>query len=124
MNNTYTPSITEAHTPDDGGWTTYGESNVLLLSIRQFTELVQLENKGYSYAWLWDESSNGYIFCIKLNSGEERAILFAEDHAGKLLMESEGSGVFTIALTSLPLEQVDDATTILWLPGIELNPQP
>ncbi|MGM7702446.1 hypothetical protein ACSVDE_12030 [Pseudalkalibacillus sp. Hm43] len=121
MNNHYSPSITEAHTPEDGGWTTYEDSPVLLISIPAFGDLVHIENKGYSYAWLWDESCNGHIFCFKLNSGEERAILFAEQFAGKLLKEPEAREIFHIALTASELTEMDDDTTILWLPGIEFK---
>lgn len=123
MKNHYTPSVTEAHSPEDGGWTNYEDTNVLLLSVPSFDDIVHIENKGYSYAWLWDDETRGHIFCFKLNTGEERAILFSDDHAGKLLKEPEGQVVFHIAMTSRSLEDLDDETPVLWLPGIELKTQ-
>jgi hypothetical protein len=123
MKNHYIPSVTEAHSPEDGGWTNYDDTNVLLLSVPSFKNIVHIENKGYSYSWLWDDETRGYIFCFKLNSGEERAIFFTDDYAGKLLKEPEGQEVFHIALTSSPLKELDDETSVLWLPGIELKAQ-
>ncbi|MGP4081998.1 hypothetical protein ACTWQL_19105 [Pseudalkalibacillus sp. R45] len=124
MDNQYTPSVTEAYMPEDGGWTTFRETPVLLLSFPKFDQLVQIDNRGYSYVWLYDEGMEGHVFCFKLNSGEERALLFKNDHAGKLLLEQEAQALFHIALTSTMLEEMDDDTPLLWLPNIEFTPRP
>ncbi|WP_408007286.1 hypothetical protein ACJROX_21705 [Pseudalkalibacillus sp. A8] len=124
MENQFKPSVTEAYIPDDGGWTSYKETNVLLISIPRFDQLVQIENKGYSYVWLYDEEMDGHIFCFKLDSGEERAILFKHEHAGRLLQKEEAQELFHIAVASTKLDEIDDDTYLLWLPNVEFTPRP
>ncbi len=124
MEDQFKPSLTEAYIPEDGGWTSFNGINVLLLSIPQIDQLVRIQNKGYSYVWLYDKEMDGHIFCFKLNSGEERAVLFKNENAGRLLLKEEAKDLFHIAVASTKLEEINDDTFLLWLPSVEFTPRP
>jgi hypothetical protein len=121
MEGTYQPDIHEAVYPRDGGWTKDGGQDVLLLSIPEFGELPGRAVDAFDYAWLYDNSLKAYILCFRLQDGTERAILFQEEHAGKLLTDSPAYETFTVAISDQSLEVLCDDTPFLILPDIQLK---
>lgn len=124
MNQKYYPTVTEAVLPDDGGWTNAGDRVVLLLSLSSFSELIHMSFETYDYAWLYDPEKDSYLFCFKLDNGEERAISFSKEYAGRLLQDKEADGLFDIAITSLPFEELQEDSDYLYLPDIRLDRHP
>lgn len=121
MGRTYHPTVREVVHPTDGGWTKERGSNVLLLQIPEFKahtgEIVQ----SFDYAWLYDSTLKAYIFCFKLSDGTEKAVIFEANHAGLLLTDLQSYETFALAITHQSLERLDDQTSMLFLPGIDLH---
>lgn len=123
MTKEYQPQVTEGYHPEDGGWTKL-EQPVLLLSLPVFAdEWIHQDVKAYDYAWLFDKQQNSYIFCFRLHSGVEKAILFQANYAGRLLLEPEAYQKFTIAITNQDFNQLTDESDYLLLENIELARQ-
>ena len=117
----YVPKVTEGIYPEDGGWTSDENGNVLLLSVPLLAPIIQTTVTKFDYSWLYDETINAYIFCFKLNGEKESAIVFQSEHAGQLLITEEAVKEFSIAITEAPFEQLTDQSTYLYLPKISLN---
>ncbi|WP_142296515.1 hypothetical protein [Lottiidibacillus patelloidae] len=120
----YIPSIKEGFIPEDGGWTTSGQGNTMLLSIPQLKAKINQKLDKYSYAWLYDKKQDAYIFCFQLDGKEEYAILFQAEYAGKLLLEQEAYERFTVAITDLPFGHLTEQSNYLIINEVEITRQP
>jgi hypothetical protein len=124
MKSTYEPTISEGIFPEDAGWTSDGDETVLLLSVPELSSLIGRDVQHYSYAWLFDKQLDAYILCFQLNSQDEYAIIFKADHAGRLLLEKEAYESFTIAITSVPFEDLKETSSYFMLKNIHITRQP
>ncbi|MGO4890056.1 hypothetical protein ACJ2A9_20105 [Anaerobacillus sp. MEB173] len=117
----YEPTISEGVYPSDGGWSKDNGRDILILSIPEFADLMNIEYNSYHYAWLYDKNLNAYIFCFRLDHGEERAVIFHAEHAGVLLTEEMAYQSFQIAITDASFENLTEKTSYLLLNEIELQ---
>jgi hypothetical protein len=118
---TYSPKISEAHIPFDGGWTEENGSAVLLLSVPTFPLHIPTVIHTFSYTWLYETDMNAYVLCMQLNKKEEFGLLFAQNEAGQLLLDMDAYGEFSLVITKESLEKIDDATPYLSFPKISLT---
>ncbi|MBU8905276.1 hypothetical protein [Desertibacillus haloalkaliphilus] len=121
MANQYEPTVSEAVFPSDGGWTMDGDKHVLLLSIPEFSEVINHSFESYRYAWLYDKENDAYIFCFQFDDGFERAVLFQREHAGILLTEAAAYEMFTIVISDQAFDKIDEQTVLLELPQIKIT---
>ncbi|WP_078379338.1 hypothetical protein [Sutcliffiella halmapala] len=117
---TYSPNITEAHIPHDGGWTEDNGVPVLLLSIPSIESVIPLKIQRYSYTWLYEGELDAYILCVQINKKEEFGVVFSQQEAGQLLLDALAYEEFTIVICKEPIEEIDDHTAYLSLPKISL----
>lgn len=117
----YSPNITEAHLPVDGGWTIDDGIPVLLLSIPSLGNLIPTRIDKYSYAWLYEKEMDAYIFCVQINNHDEFGILFSRDEAGQLLLDADAYGEFTVVLCKEAFDQLEEETPFLNFPKISLT---
>ncbi|KMJ57785.1 hypothetical protein AB685_13125 [Bacillus sp. LL01] len=118
---TYSPNISEAHIPFDGGWTEENGTPVLLLSVPTIPIEMNINIHKFSYTWLYEKEMNAYVLCILLNKEEEFGLIFSQKEAGQLLLDSEAYGVFTVVITKESLQQLGDDTPYLSFPKISLS---
>jgi hypothetical protein len=120
----YIPKVREAAIPEDGTWAELAQKNMLILSIPEWGELVELSVEHFQYVWMYDRLEDAYLLCIKLNDKIEKAIAFAKEHAGLLLAKEQADKPFPILIVTESLEQFADKTPYLYLPQIELKRHP
>lgn len=117
----YSPNITEAHHPEDGGWTIDGGIPVLLLSIPSLGDLIPTKINKYSYAWLYEKEMDAYIFCARINNKDEFGVLFPREEAGRLLLEADAYGEFNVVICKEAFEHLEDDTPFNAFSNISLN---
>jgi hypothetical protein len=117
----YSPNITEAHHPEDGGWTEENGIPVLLLSIPSLGDLIPTKIDKYSYAWLYEKEMEAYIFCVQVNNRDEFGVIFSREEAGQLLLDAEAYGEFTVIICKEAFDQLEDDTPFLTFPKISLT---
>ncbi|WP_404429013.1 hypothetical protein [Sutcliffiella horikoshii] len=118
---TYSPNLSEAHIPYDGGWTDENGTPVLLLSVPTFPiEMTTIIHK-FSYTWLFEKEMNAYVLCIRLNNQEEFGLVFGQKEAGVLLLDADAYGEFTVVVTKEQMENLKDDTQYLSFPKISLT---
>jgi hypothetical protein len=110
---TYIPNISEAHIPNDGGWTEDSGVPVLLLSIPSLESFIPISVDKYSYTWLYEKELDAYVLCVQINKNEEFGILFSQQEAGQLLLDADAYGEFTVVICKEALEEIEDSTTYL-----------
>lgn len=120
----YKPSIKEGVYPDDAGWTQDGSKNILLLSIPMLSHVIRQTVTKFDYAWLYNKEIDAYIFCFKLSNGQEYAIFFQVDHAGRLLMDQNAYEEFSIVLTDKAFNVLTEDSEFITLSNIRLVRQP
>ncbi|WP_404468756.1 hypothetical protein [Sutcliffiella horikoshii] len=118
---TYSPNLSEAHIPYDGGWTEENGTPVLLLSVPTIPIEMTTDIHKFSYTWLYEKEMNAYVLCILLNSQEEFGLIFSQKEAGVLLLEADAYGEFTVVVTKEQLEDLKDDTPFLSFPKISLT---
>lgn len=124
MSQRYIPQIREASIPEDGGWAELENHPVLLLSIPEWTDIVNQSAEGYQYVWMYDRAEDAYLFCFRLNNQMERAIAFPKEHAGLLLQDERSYQPFSILVTAESLAEVHDESPLLLLQQVELKRHP
>ncbi|MBD1372547.1 hypothetical protein IC620_09290 [Hazenella sp. IB182357] len=124
MTKRYVPQIREAHIPEDGVWAEIDASPVLILSIPEWSAIINEHTKGFKYVWMFDRTEDGYIFCFHLESGIEKAIAFPKEHAGILLMNDYTNSSFAIIITDQELKDISDEATGLLLRDVYLKRHP
>ena len=117
----YSPKITEAHHPADGGWTEENGIPVLLLSTPSLENLIPTRIDKYSYAWLYEKEMDAYIFCVQINNRDEFGILFSREEAGQLLLDADAYGEFTVVMCKEAFDQLEEDTPSLILSKISLT---
>ncbi|NMH75102.1 hypothetical protein HF078_18655 [Bacillus sp. RO2] len=118
---TYSPNLSEAHIPYDGGWTEENETPVLLLSVPTLPLKMNTKIHKFSYTWLFEKEMNAYVLCIRLNNQEEFGLIFSQKEAGVLLLDKEAYDEFTVVVTKEDLENLKDDTPYLSFPKISLS---
>lgn len=124
MSERYIPKVREAAIPEDGTWAEVGNKQMLILSIPEWKELVDLSVESFQYVWMYDRLEDAYLLCIKVNDRIEKAIAFAKDHAGLLLTKEYAYQAFPLLITIEPLDQFTEKTAYLYLPNIALKRHP
>ncbi|MFT4414932.1 hypothetical protein ACLM5H_13815 [Fredinandcohnia humi] len=119
----YRPTITQGIYPEDAGWTSENQTNILLISAPLLSEILSFTTDPFDYAWLYDEELDAYIFCFRLQNQQEYAILFQKEHAGRLLIEQVAYEEFSIVLTDQPFEMIKEETPHVTLSKISLKRQ-
>jgi len=117
----YSPNITEAHLPVDGGWTIDAGIPVLLLSTPSLGDLIPTRIDKYSYAWLYEKEMDAYIFCVQINNRDEFGLLFSREEAGQLLLDADAYGEFTVVICEEAFDQLEEDTPFLTFPKISLT---
>jgi hypothetical protein len=118
----YIPKVSTGHYPDDAGWASRPDGeNILVLCIPQFNYLITVQVEKYSYAWLYDQELEAYIFCFNINNKIEEAVIFKKDHAGVLLQEKFAANPFTIIITHKDFETLHEKDLVFTLEGIEMK---
>ncbi|EGK11052.1 hypothetical protein ACFQ49_06620 [Kroppenstedtia eburnea] len=120
----YVPRITEAAIPEDGSWAELTGKNVLMLHVPEWEEEVRLPFRGAQRVWLYDRREDAYIFCFRLKDGTERALAFAKDHGGRLLMDERAYGFFSILIVTEELDSLQKETPMLLFPEVFLKRHP
>ncbi|MGD6872929.1 hypothetical protein ACQCU1_12200 [Sutcliffiella horikoshii] len=118
---TYSPKLSEAHIPYDGGWTEENGTPVLLLSVPTIPFKMNTNIHKFSYTWLFEKEMNAYVLCIRLNNQEEFGLIFSQKEAGVLLLDADAYGEFTVVITTEHLENLKDDTPFLSFPKISLT---
>lgn len=118
---TYSPNISEAHIPYDGGWTEEDGTPVLLLSVPTIPIKMTTIIHKFSYTWLYEKEMDAYVLCIRLNNQEEFGLVFSQKEAGVLLLDADAYGEFTVVVTKEQLENLKDDTPYLSFPKISLT---
>jgi hypothetical protein len=121
MSKRYVPKIKEAAIPEDGGWVEGQAGPVLLLSIPEWDIEKIYKTPVQAYVWMYDRQQNAYLFCFRLQTGEEKAIAFLSDHAGLLLKETHANSSFSLMITSESLQEAEQA---LLIEEVELRRHP
>jgi hypothetical protein len=112
MSKRYLPKIKEAAIPEDGGWIEGQAGPILVLSIPEW-DIPKINNTPIqAYVWMYDRQQNAYLFCFRLQTGEEKAIAFLADHAGLLLKDNYANETFSLMITSEALQQAEQALFI------------
>ncbi|MCG1021981.1 hypothetical protein [Sutcliffiella horikoshii] len=118
---TYSPNLSEAHIPYDGGWTEESGTPVLLLSVPTMPiDMTTIIHK-FSYTWLYEKEMDAYVLCIRLNQQEEFGLIFNQKEAGVLLLDADAYREFTLVVTKEHLENLKDDTPYLSFPKISLT---
>ncbi|SDW75851.1 hypothetical protein SAMN05444487_10624 [Marininema mesophilum] len=120
----YVPQVTTAAIPEDGGWAELSEDNLLILYIPEWEDIMARGAIGYQQVWMYDREADAYIFCFRLQDGIERAIAFAKDHGGLLLRDERAYGPFSILLTSEPIGEAEESSSMLLLSEVSLKRHP
>ncbi|MCA1032414.1 hypothetical protein LCL95_15370 [Bacillus timonensis] len=123
MKELYRPSIEEGYVPEDAGWIKNGEENVLLLSIPGLSSIIHQKVETFDYTWLYQKDMDAYIFCFRLSNGIEKAIIFQQEFAGKMLLKSEAYDVFSVAVIKQSFQDVSDDSEYLYLPAVTISRQ-
>ncbi|MGD7054546.1 hypothetical protein [Sutcliffiella horikoshii] len=118
---TYSPNLSEAHIPYDGGWTEENGTPVLLLSVPTIPFKMNTNLHKFSYTWLFEKEMNAYVLCIHLNNQEEFGLIFSQKEAGVLLLDADAYGEFTVVVTKEHIENLKDDTPYLSFPKISLT---
>ncbi|WP_339147330.1 MULTISPECIES: hypothetical protein [unclassified Sutcliffiella] len=118
---TYSPNISEAHIPYDGGWTEENGTPVLLLSVPTMPIEMATKIHKFSYTWLYDKEMDAYVLCIRLNQQEEFGLIFSQKEAGVLLLDADAYSEFSLVVTKEHLENLKDDTPYLSFPKISLT---
>ncbi|MGD6781504.1 hypothetical protein ACQCT3_09620 [Sutcliffiella horikoshii] len=118
---TYSPNLSEAHIPYDGGWTEENGTPVLLLSVPTIPIEMTTNIHKFSYTWLFEKEMNAYVLCIRLNNQEEFGLVFSQKEAGVLLLDADAYGEFTVVVTKEQLENLKEDTPYLSFPKISLT---
>lgn len=118
---TYSPNLSEAHIPFDGGWTEEKRTPVLLLSVPTMPIEMTTHIHKFSYTWLYEKEMDAYVLCIRLNQQEEFGLIFSQKEAGVLLLEADAYSEFTLVITKEHLENLKDDTPYLSFPKIILT---
>lgn len=118
---TYSPNISEAHIPYDGGWTEENGITVLLLSVPTLPVKINTSIHKFSYTWLYEKEMDAYVLCLLINKKEEFGLIFSQKEAGVLLMDADAYGEFSLVLTLENLENLKEDTPYLFFPKISLT---
>ncbi|NLP51394.1 hypothetical protein [Bacillus sp. RO1] len=118
---TYSPNLSEAHIPYDGGWTEENGKSVLLLSVPTIPIEVTTNIHKFSYTWLYEKEMDAYVLCIRLNNQEEFGLIFSQKDAGVLLLDTDAYGEFTLVVTKEHIENLKVETPYLSFPKISLT---
>ncbi len=118
---TYSPNISEAHIPYDGGWTEEIGTPVLLLSVPTIPIEMTTNIHKFSYMWLYEKEMDAYVLCVLLNNQEEFGLIFSQKEAGQLLLDSDAYEEFTLVITKEQLDHLTDNTLHLSFPKISLT---
>src|SRR5690606_26977257 len=95
----------------------------LLLSTPMLSKIIDKKFAKFDYTWLYNKELEAYIFCFRIQNEDEYAIIFHREHAGRLLLEKEAYGEFTLIITDLPFDQLNENSPLLRLPKISLDRQ-
>ncbi|QFT90261.1 hypothetical protein FIU87_16475 [Bacillus sp. THAF10] len=117
----YTPNLSEAHIPFDGGWTEENGQPVLLLSVPTLPLQMETKIHTFSYTWLFEKEMNAYVLCMLVNKEEEFGLIFSQKEAGQLLLDADAYGEFTVVLTKDELDQLEEDTPYLSFLNINLQ---
>ncbi|WP_404444651.1 hypothetical protein LG307_17375 [Sutcliffiella horikoshii] len=118
---TYSPNLSEAHIPYDGGWTEENGTPVLLLSVPTIPLKMTTNIHTFSYTWLYEKEKNAYVLCISLNNQEEFGLIFSQKEAGVLLLDADAYSEFSLIVTIEHLENIKEDTPYLSFPKISLT---
>ncbi|WP_226680583.1 hypothetical protein [Sutcliffiella horikoshii] len=118
---TYSPNLSEAHIPYDGGWTEENGIPVLLLSVPTLPIEMTTNIHKFSYTWLYEKEMEAYVLCIQLNNQEEFGLIFSQKEAGVLLLDADAYSEFTVVITAEHMENLKEDTPYLSFPKISLT---
>lgn len=118
---TYSPNLSEAHIPNDGGWTEENRTPVLLLSVPTIPIEMTTNIHKFSYTWLYEKEMDAYVLCIQLNNQEEFGLIFSQKEAGVLLLDADAYSEFTVVITTEQMENLKEDTPYLSFPKISLT---